>query len=345
MYVREIRSDPRAREKPCIRCGLSLRKHLDDRYCPDCGLSVWMSLNANDALDYSNATWLRKTSRGAWMMAAIQIVALAAYLVALLGIASSAVSSFGKMPAAAARHAREAAATQPVTQPATQPASQPAATSNADDSDLADEEDAFDFGLGSTAPRILGAAAGLAGVYFVLEAVGLVLLTPHEQRFPDRAKSVRTAARVAAGVSGVVGVGLLGLAARALVAGSAPNAAVAWALMLAVEIVFAGCAFCAWLWLRPIARRAGRSSLAKFCGYLLFLPVVPFLKAAPFFGLWIFYMLAPLAHFLPLIYIPLSIYLFARFAVILRQAVPHAEAAWAAETKPAGAVTASAVAT
>src|SRR6185369_2176181 len=99
----------------------SLRKHLDDRYCPDCGLSVWMSLNANDALDYSNANWLRKTSRGAWVMAAIQVVALAAYLVALLGIASSAVSSFGKMSAAAARHARQAAATQPSSQPATQP--------------------------------------------------------------------------------------------------------------------------------------------------------------------------------------------------------------------------------
>ena len=56
--------------------------------------------------------------------------------------------------------------------------------------------------------------------------------------------------------------------------------------MLLVEIVFAGCAFCCWFWLRPIARRAGRSGLARLCGYLLFLPVLPFLKAAPFLGIY-----------------------------------------------------------
>ena len=103
--------------------------------------------------------------------------------------------------------------------------------------------------------------------------------------------------------------------------------------MLLVEIVFAGCAFCCWLWLRPIARRAGKSSLAKLCGYLLFLPVVPFLKAAPFLGLYAISLLWPLLHFLPLIYIPLSVYIFARCAWLLSRAAPHAEAAWAAETK------------
>jgi hypothetical protein len=347
MYVREFRSDPRAREKPCIRCGLSLRKHLDDRYCPDCGLSVWMSLNANDALDYSNANWLRKASRGAWVMSAIQTVALVAYVVALVGIATSTAASVGKMTAAArhqahraGRHAPAAAATQP----ASQPTSQPAETSAADGAEWEGEEDRFDSGFGSVAPGVLSAAAGLSGLYFVLQAGGLVLLTPHEQRYPDRAKSMRTAARVAAVISGLVGLGLLALAARTLHSGTGPNAAAAWGLMLLVEIVFAGCAFCCWLWLRPIARRAGKSSLARLCGYLLFLPVLPFLKAAPFLGLYLFYLVAPLLHFLPVIYIPLSVYLFARFALLLRQAVPHAEAAWAAETKPVGAAATNAAA-
>jgi hypothetical protein len=307
-----------------------------------------MSLNANDALDYSSANWLRKASRGAWAMAAIQVVALVAYLVALVGIATSTASSVGKMTAAmrheadrAARRARTAAV---ATQPASQPTSQPAETTAGDGSEWDGAEDPFDMGIASPAPGVLAVAAGLSGIYFVLQAAGLVLLTPHEQRYPDRARSMRTAARVAAVISGLVGLGLLALAARTLDSGTAPNPAAAWGLMLLVEIVFAGCAFCCWLWLRPIARRGGRSSLARLCGYLLFLPVLPFLKAAPFIGLYFLYLVAPLLHFLPLIYIPLSIYLFARFALLLRHAVPHAEAAWAAETKPVGAADASAAA-
>ena len=39
-----IKSDRRAREKPCLRCGYSLRR-IDSTHCPECGLSVWLSLN------------------------------------------------------------------------------------------------------------------------------------------------------------------------------------------------------------------------------------------------------------------------------------------------------------
>ncbi len=72
------------------------------------------------------------------------------------------------------------------------------------------------------------------------------------------------------------------------------------------------------------------------CSYLLFLPVLPFLKAAPIFGLWFLYLLTPLLHFLPLIYIPLSVYLLARCGYILNRAVADAESTWANETKQPG---------
>jgi len=106
--------------------------------------------------------------------------------------------------------------------------------------------------------------------------------------------------------------------------------------MLLTELTFAGCAFVTWLWLRRIAVRAGQPFLSKLCGYLLFLPVLPFIKAAPFLGIWFLYMLAPLAYILPILYIPLSVYLFIRFALLLSRAAPEAEKSWASETKPEG---------
>ena len=61
-----IKSDRRAREKPCLRCGYSLRR-IDSTHCPECGLSVWLSLNQNDALDFSRPEWLRRMARGLWI--------------------------------------------------------------------------------------------------------------------------------------------------------------------------------------------------------------------------------------------------------------------------------------
>src|SRR5688500_3273227 len=84
MHLTMIKSDPRAREKPCLRCGLSLRKLLDAKHCPQCGLSVWLSLNQNDTMDWSNPAWLRAMSIGAAIMAPAQLLALAAYVFLVL---------------------------------------------------------------------------------------------------------------------------------------------------------------------------------------------------------------------------------------------------------------------
>src|SRR5213592_429230 len=79
-----IKADQRGREKPCLRCGYSLRKITDSNHCPECGLSVWLSLNQNDTLEMSNPDWLRRMAMGLWIMAAASLVAAVAYAPASL---------------------------------------------------------------------------------------------------------------------------------------------------------------------------------------------------------------------------------------------------------------------
>ena len=74
-----IKGDKKAREKPCLRCGYSLRR-IDSTHCPECGLSTWRSLNSNDALEWSNPPWLARLSMACAMLAAVQLVGLVAYL-------------------------------------------------------------------------------------------------------------------------------------------------------------------------------------------------------------------------------------------------------------------------
>src|SRR5437762_4880851 len=52
--------DQRARLKPCLRCGYSLRHNIEARNCPECGLAVRISLGADDSLEMSDPAWLRR---------------------------------------------------------------------------------------------------------------------------------------------------------------------------------------------------------------------------------------------------------------------------------------------
>jgi hypothetical protein len=60
--------DERAKLRPCLRCGYSLRSNLDAKRCPECGLTVWLSLTRNNALDMSNPDWLRRMTIGSWVL-------------------------------------------------------------------------------------------------------------------------------------------------------------------------------------------------------------------------------------------------------------------------------------
>lgn len=318
MYVKQIQSDPRAREKPCLRCGTSLRKHLDEKYCPQCGLSVWLSLNPNDTLEWSNPPWLRKSAKGAAILAIAQPLAFVAYLLAAGGYAVSGMfGAYSDFAIESGMHDAELAAGSAATQPAEMARRATEAYANA-----------------TSVP--IAFAALMAGIYFLVNALGLVLLTSHEERYPDRMKTIRTGSQVAAGVSALIGLGLIVSAVPRLVSGWPVHTLNSTLTMWLAEAAFVGCAFCAWLWLKRIAQRAGHPFLSKLCGYLLFLPVLPFIKAAPFIGVYFLYLLSPLVYILPLLYVPLSVYLFIRFALLLSRAAPEAEKSWASETKPEG---------
>lgn len=318
MHIKRVISDPKARQKPCVRCGLSLKKHLDERYCPRCGLSVWMSLNQNDSLEYSNPAWLRKASTGAWVLAMAQPLALAAYLVAMLGWgvsemtrAMNAMAEFdGVDPAGFDAQGIDPAATMPV--------------------ELSPELAHY---LEPAPPSVAIAVALIViGGYFVFNAIGMVMLVVHERRHPDRMRTVRTTSQVAAGISAGLGVLLMLMAAPKLASGWPVDSISSWLPLLVIEGAFVLCACCCWFYLKRIAQRGGRSGLSRICGYLLFLPVIPLLKGAPLLGLWFLYLLSPLLYLLPLVYIPLSIYLIVRCAILLKKAAPEAEQTWASES-------------
>lgn len=73
MPLVRIQSDPRARLKPCLRCGYSLRNNPDARVCPECGLSVWLTLGGHDDLEMSNPQWLGRLTLAAGLLAVANI--------------------------------------------------------------------------------------------------------------------------------------------------------------------------------------------------------------------------------------------------------------------------------
>lgn len=335
MYVRQVLSDPRARPKPCLRCERSLLNHLDDRFCPDCGLSVWMSLNPNDALDRSRPEWLRHAAQGAWLLAVAQPIALAAYLLAFLG---RELPAFRDSMVAAAEFgdgedAGAIATTQRVLAHGTSANDAVTDSAAATQAAVAVRDAARAAFFEPSVPVAI--ALALIGVFFLIAAVGLWRVSDEERRYPDRQRTARRAVRIVDGVVLLVGILTLSLGLTHLTNGWPAHTMQSYFLLLAVEITFGAVACVGWLYLTPIARRGGRSGLAKLCGYLLFLPLLTFAKAAPFIGLWFLYLLLPLATLLPLAYLPLSTVLFVKFARMLGRAAPHAQAAWDAESRPA----------
>ena len=55
-----MRPERRARLKPCLRCGYSLRHNNESRNCPECGLAVRISRGGDDTLEMSDPAWLRR---------------------------------------------------------------------------------------------------------------------------------------------------------------------------------------------------------------------------------------------------------------------------------------------
>ena len=262
-----IKSDRRAREKPCLRCGYSLRR-IDSTHCPECGLSVWLSLNQNDALDWSRPEWLRRMARGLWIMSAAQGLGLVSFV--LLAIVSIASTMGWRL---------------------------------------------------SLAWLVTAQVISLA--YLIIYNAGLLLLTWSEERYPDRLQAWRIASWVVAGASALFGLLLIPLAFVPVLGGMVPFAMDF--LILATGIVTLG-------YLRRLARRIPNSTLARICGWMMLLPVIPFLKIFPFFGVYLLFQMLWLSEILPILYLPVSAVLFIWFATLFRRAAASAEGSWASET-------------
>jgi hypothetical protein len=263
-----IKSDPRAREKPCLRCGYSLRK-IDATHCPECGLSVWLSLNNNDGLDSSRPEWLRRMATALWAMAAAQLLALFPFAMSTLYWLELV---------------------------------KPTNT----------------FWIAFTVASLC------AGLYLIAYHAALFVLTQPERRYPDRLKSWRIAAWVGSGFAGLIALGMLG-------SSISPVTFFLWHLPLLAVLIASGIVTLGHL--RHLARRIPNSRLARICAILMFLPVIPLLKAFPFIGAFlIFQIFHWVIEFIPVLYLPVSAILFIRFAILFRRAAAHAEEHWRAET-------------
>jgi len=254
-----VKSDPRAREKPCLRCGYSLRKIMDARNCPECGLSVWVSLNQNDSLDWSRPEWLRGIALAAMVMAAAQGLGI---LMAVLLVV----------------------------------------------------------------PQLWGTlvSAWVVAVYLLAVNAGMILLGTPEKRYPDKLKGYRWFL-VGAGIAG----GLMGLI-FASYAAMGRSVLPRWGWLFGiVQIVMLVGAAATLLYLRKLAHRLGSHKLAKALGWLLLIPLLKFVQAFPFWGIYLGWQFLGIGELLPWLYIPLSLGILIYLSIGFRKAAKLAEVNWA----------------
>jgi len=240
MPVVMIKSDPRAREKPCIRCGYSLRKVTDSVHCPECGLSVWLSLNNNDALENSNPDWLRRMALALCLMAAASLLSLAAGL-------PQAKYNFDQSRWLQERNR---------------------ALRQAQEQGLnAQQFRALFAGRPQPNAPLLRACQLVAIAASVGFCLALALLTTAEGRYPDKLVSYRIFARVLAAAS-------LLAAFLALPSFLRDRDTVTLGSFTFLRIVALLALTCAATYLRDIARRAPNKRLARLSAWLAVLPLV-----------------------------------------------------------------------
>jgi hypothetical protein len=230
-----IKSDPRAREKPCIRCGYSLRKITDSTHCPECGLSVWLSLNQNDTLEMSNPEWLRRMAWGLIILAAASVLATAAF-------APASVQAFRTMQYRnrLMQVFRESdrddpkqliAAYQAIPRPNPNP-------------------------LLMRGIQFAGAAA------LVVYLAGLLMATSNENRYPDRLRAMRLSARA---LCAAAALALFLMFRQMLLPTWRGSGFVDWM----VRLVAIGTGLLTWGYLGRLARRMPHKMLLRVCGAMM----------------------------------------------------------------------------
>jgi hypothetical protein len=232
-----IKSDPRAREKPCIRCGYSLRKVTGATHCPECGLSVWLSLNQNDTLEVSNPDWLRRVALAVWVMAAANALMLAS-LVPVAGHLIQRMQAHQRF-----LEAMELAERYP--------------------------DDPSKWGQGLLPPprpdfTVLRSALLIGAAGFAAYHVGLFLLASNEGRYPDKLAGPRVGARVVCGFAVLVLLLVVPQVAR-----TEPSPPV-WF----IRLVAVASAVLTWTFLRELARRVPHKGLRRTSGWLIVVPLV-----------------------------------------------------------------------
>jgi hypothetical protein len=173
---------------------------------------------------------------------------------------------------------------------------------------------------------VMAVASLCAAAYLVIYHAGLYLLTISERRYPDRLQSWRIASWVMCGVAGMITLGMLATTLR-------PTTFLAWHVPLLAVLIGSGIVTLGHL--RHLARRIPNSALARFCAILMLLPAIPLLKVFPFIGMFLIFQFAWLLDFIPVLYLPVSVGLFIRFAILFRRAAVHAEEHWRTETATA----------